>query len=112
MAYEYINQSHLTVNLWQQPGTTAARFCQHALRLRPLRCALRPLRPQLWIAYQLIGPVDIQFWSDFFSTEIPSSECLWKVRSLLTCPTKITAARSFRGNQAQIIIDFLDRVSN
>ena len=36
----------------------------------------------------------MQFWFDFFSAEIPSSECLWKVRSLLTCPTKIIVARS------------------
>ena len=54
----------------------------------------------------------MQFWSDIFSVEIPSKECLSKVRSLLTCPAKITAARSFRGNQAQTIIDFLDRVSD
>ena len=44
--------------------------------------------------------------------EIPSNECLSKIQSLVSCPTKITVVRSFRGNQARAIINLLDRVSN
>ena len=42
--------------------------------------------------------------------EITSSECLSEVQFLLNCPSKITFARSFCGNEAQTFIDFLDRV--
>ena len=58
-----------------------------------------------------MGYTDTQFWSSIYSLEIASNECLKEVRSLLNCPTKITVARSFRGHEAQTIIDFLDRVS-
>jgi len=34
-----------------------------------------------------------------------------EVRSLLNCSSEITRARSLRGNEAQMFIDFLDRVS-
>lgn len=43
--------------------------------------------------------------------DVTSNECLSEVRSLLSCPVKITVARSFRGNEAQTFIDFLDQVS-
>lgn len=52
----------------------------------------------------------MQFWTSIYSTEITSNECILKVRSLLTCPSKIAVARSFTGNEAQTFIDFLDRV--
>jgi len=61
--------------------------------------------------HQLIERTDTEFWSGIYSLEIASDECLSKVSSLLSCPTKITAARSFRGQEAQTLIDFLDRVS-
>ena len=57
------------------------------------------------------GSLDMQFWTDIFSMEITSNECLTKVRSLLSCPFKISVARSFRENEAKTFIDFLDRVS-
>ena len=59
-----------------------------------------------------IESLDIQFWTSIFSSEITSDECLSKVRSLLSCLSKITVARSFKGNEAQAFVDFLDRVSN
>jgi len=43
--------------------------------------------------------------------DVTSDECLSEVRSLLSCPTKINVTRSFRGNEAQMFIDFLDQVS-
>lgn len=42
--------------------------------------------------------------------EVTSNECLSEVCSLLSCPLKITAARNLQGNDAQVFIDFLDRV--
>jgi len=60
---------------------------------------------------QLTEPLDLQFWTNIYSMEVASTECLSRVQSLLTCPSKITVARSFRGNQAKMFVDFLDRVS-
>ena len=61
--------------------------------------------------YRLIESLDIQFWASILSSEITLDECLSKVRSLLSCLSKITVARSFEGNEAQAFVNFLDRVS-
>lgn len=55
--------------------------------------------------------LDPQFWSDLYTLEITSDECLSKVRSLLNCPSKIAVARSFQGNGAGTFVNFLDQVS-
>lgn len=109
MVRAYMSQGRLVGRL-QQPRDDDAQSSEHALRSRSSRYTPRPIRPQ-WIDHRLIEPLDIWFWSNIYSVEIPSDECLSKVRSLLSCPTKITVARSFRGNEAQRLIDFLDRVS-
>ncbi|KAF9648137.1 kinase-like protein [Thelephora ganbajun] len=67
------------------------------------------LRPP-WIDRWLVLSLDVQFWTNIYSVDITSNECLSKVRTLLSCPSKIAVARSFQGNEAQIFIDFLDRV--
>ncbi|KAF9777894.1 kinase-like domain-containing protein [Thelephora terrestris] len=57
------------------------------------------------------GPSDARFWDNLCTSETSSNElCLSRARSLLSCPTKITVARSFQGKEAQRLIDFLDRV--
>jgi hypothetical protein len=61
--------------------------------------------------HRLIQSLDMQFWASIYSTEITSNECLSKVRSLLSCRSKITVIRGFQGNEAQTFIDFLDQVS-
>ena len=71
---------------------------------------LPPPRPRR-IDHRLIKPSDIQFWADIYSVEVTSNECLTKVRSLLNCRSNMNVARSFRGEEAQAFIDFLDRVS-
>ncbi|KAF9647734.1 hypothetical protein BDM02DRAFT_2520842 [Thelephora ganbajun] len=53
----------------------------------------------------------MQFWANVYSMETASNECLSKVRSILSCASTITIARSFQGNEAQTLIDFLNRVS-
>jgi hypothetical protein len=55
--------------------------------------------------------LDMQFWANIYSSESSSDDCLPTIRSLLSCPTNITVARSFQGDEAQRLIDFLDRVS-
>ena len=42
--------------------------------------------------------------------EVTSDECLSEVRSLLSCPSKITVARNLQGDEAQFFINFLDQV--
>jgi hypothetical protein len=68
------------------------------------------VRPH-WLGIPLIESSDSQFWANIYSTEITSSECLPKIWSLFSCPSKIAVARSFQGNEAQTFIDFMDRVS-
>ena len=59
----------------------------------------------------LIESLATQFWLDLYTSEIPSKKCLLRVQSLLSCPTKVIVARNFQGNEAQRLVDFLDRVS-
>ena len=54
---------------------------------------------------------DVQPRPEIHSLETPPSEYLSRVQALLSCPTKITVARSFQGDEAQRLIDFLDQVS-
>ena len=70
-----------------------------------------PSSPSLAMVNLLTNSSATQFWLDLYTPEIPSKECLSRVQSLLSCPTKITVARSFQGNEAQRLVDFLDRVS-
>ena len=82
----------------------------HVSRNAPSRYAPRLFRSKC-TNVPLTKSLDTQFWTNIYLLEIPSSECLSTVRSLLTCPAKITAARGFQGNEAQKLIEFLDRVS-
>jgi hypothetical protein len=59
----------------------------------------------------LIKSSDTQFPAKICSMETTSTECLLEVRSLLSCPFKVAAARSLQGTEAQIFVDFLDQVS-
>ena len=58
----------------------------------------------------LIELSESQSWANI-SSELPSNESLPTIRSLLSCPTHIAVARSLQGDEAQRLIDFLDRVS-
>jgi len=71
---------------------------------------LPPPRPQR-IDHQPTELLDMRFSANTYSMEVTSDECLSEVRSLLSCSYEITHARSLRGNEAQMFIDFLDRVS-
>ena len=54
----------------------------------------------------------MQFWARIYSLEITSDECLYEVRTLLNCPSRVAAARGLQGDEAQIFVDFLDKVSD
>lgn len=71
---------------------------------------LPPLRLQ-WVDYRLIGSLATQLWTNLYSMEITSDECLTNVEALLSCRSNMDVARSFEGNEAQTFVDFLDRVS-
>ena len=66
-----------------------------------------------WVDNQLVSPFNAMFWGNTPSVGIDRSEheYLSGLQSLLNCPSKITLARSFRGAQAQMTINFLDQVS-
>jgi len=66
-----------------------------------LQCACHPF----------IESSDTQFWTSLCTMDVTSDECLSKVQTLLTCPFMIALVRSFRGNQAQMLVDFLHHVS-
>jgi len=61
--------------------------------------------------HQLVESSGTQFWSDLYSIEVTSDECLAKVQTLLSSQSSINIIRSFEGNEAQTFIDFLDQVS-
>ena len=63
------------------------------------------------MSYLFIELSDMQLWANIRPSEIPPNQCLSAIRSLLNCPTNITVARSFQGDEAQRLINFLDRVS-
>ena len=102
IVHGYKNPGHLEGFCYEQPNP-ANMPCEPGpsgrLRLHLLR-----------IEHRLIKSLDVQFWSNIYSLEVPPNESLSKVLSLLSCPAKIAVARSFRGNEAQKLVDFLDRV--
>ena len=55
--------------------------------------------------------LDAQSWSELYTLETLPDECFPKLRTLLSSPPKIIAARSFQGSEANTLINFLDRVS-
>lgn len=61
-------------------------------------------------ANRLSEPPDVPFWANIYTMEITSDECLTEVQSLLSCPSNVNVARSFRGTEAQTLVDFLDQV--
>lgn len=54
---------------------------------------------------------DPLFWDTIFVADITSAEGLSNFSTLIHSPSKITAARSLQGDQAQVFIDLIDRVS-
>ena len=52
-----------------------------------------------------------QSWANIYTEDVTSNECHLKVSALFNCQSNVDAVRSFRGNEAQTFIDFLDRVS-
>ena len=56
------------------------------------------------------GSLDALSWSDLYTLETISDECLPKLLTLLSCPSKIAVARSFQGSEANTLIGFLDQV--
>jgi len=59
----------------------------------------------------LIQISDVHFWDTIFSMDTTSTEGLSNITTLIHSPSDITVARSLRGNQAQGLIDLIDRVS-
>ena len=55
---------------------------------------------------------DALFWDTIFSIDITPAEGLSNIAILVHSPSKITIARSLRGDQAQTLVDLIDRVSN
>jgi hypothetical protein len=60
----------------------------------------------------LTQTLDALFWDAIFSMDITSTEGLSKISTLIHSPSKITAARSLRGDDAQRVIDLTDQASN
>ena len=52
-----------------------------------------------------------QSWPDLYGLETASEECLSGARSLLSCPSKVSVARNYRGSEAQALVNFLEQVS-
>ena len=111
IAHGYINHGH-----WGERDTpcdhlgTTAAWCGEMPRKMRRSSAPSLLRPQL-VEHPMTNPPNIQFWTNMYSMDVASGECISAVQSLLSCPSKISLARNFRGNEAQTFIDFLDQVS-
>ena len=56
--------------------------------------------------------LDALFWDNVFSVDITPTEGLSIVTDLVNSPSKISEARSLQGDQAQSLIDLIDRVSD
>jgi len=104
----YISCGCLGVRCLNLPRGDSTPCGEHPLRSKSFRCTSSP-SPR--IDYQLIESLDMQLWANIYTIEITSDECLTEVRSLLSCRSNMNVARSFRGNDAQTFIDFLDQVS-
>lgn len=59
----------------------------------------------------IIESLDTRFWSYLYSIEVSSDECLAKVQALVSNRSSIIVIRSFKGNEAETFINFLDQVS-
>ena len=106
----YISCDRWGGTIYNLSETTVARCGEHAPRRSSFRYAsYYPL--SALVGHPLIKLLDTQLWANIYSAEITSSEYLSKIRSLFNCPSKIAAARSLRGNEAQTFIDFLDQAS-
>ena len=71
--------------------------------------------PSLWqspCTKTLTQTLDTVFWDASFSMDIASTEGLSNISTLVHSPSKITAARSLRGDKDQTFIDLIDRVSD
>ena len=55
--------------------------------------------------------LDPHSWSDLYASDITSNDFLLKVQSLLDSPSKVALARAFQGSEVEVLIDFLDAVS-
>jgi hypothetical protein len=60
----------------------------------------------------LTQTLDTLFWNAIFSMDITSAEGLSNISTLVHSPSKIAVARSLRGDNAQRVIDLIDRVSD
>jgi len=105
----YKNHSHVRGSVHKPIHPTTSWYNKHGMQSGVFWYAPSP--SSTVDRHRLIESVDTQFWTSIYSAEITSSERLLAVRSLLSCPSKIAVARSFKGNEAQTFIDFLDRVS-
>jgi hypothetical protein len=56
--------------------------------------------------------LDALFWDAIFSMDITSAEGLSNISTLVRSPPKVAVARSLRGDDAQRVIDLIDRVSD
>jgi len=54
---------------------------------------------------------DARFWDTTFPVDIASTNDLIDVAALVYSPSNITVAKNLRGDQAQSLIDLVDRVS-
>ena len=54
----------------------------------------------------------VEPWVNIYTMDVASNECLTQVQSLLSCRSNVNVVQSFRGNEAQMFIDFLDQVSH
>ena len=110
--------THITLPypLWTQKLTIRRPPLQFPSHATDMPCetghsnTLPLLHPQL-VNNQWADLFDIRFWANIYSMSIDSSQCLSEVQSLLSCSSGIALVRSFRGNEAQMFVDFLDQVS-
>ena len=60
---------------------------------------------------QIVDLFVVQFSTNIHSLNFDSSESVFGVLSLLNSPSDVTLVRSFEGTKAQMLVDFLDHVS-
>ena len=70
-----------------------------------------PLLHLPWIDRWLMETLGTPSRTGTYPMDVTSDECLSEIRTFLSCPFRITAVMGFRGNAAQVFVDFLDRVS-
>ena len=72
--------------------------------------AARKYSPPLLLDHFPTQSLDVQPRPEIHSLETLPNEYLSRIQALLSCPTNITVARSFQGDEARRLVDFLDRV--